>query len=232
MDIDVNKKAFVSGRLNGTRTFKSDLESIREPDEIEQFFISFVNLKLDFNTDNEIKLINDDQSFLECLSIIESSKYISIHETPSFSKLYITTDIKKTYILRLNQINESLIASFIAKEHPIKFALNSFSFIKWCSSKQIDIRNIYDIPTCIKILTNNVDPFKSIESYIEDYSNLKLNDNEDEINAIIISNFIYEFGKFLNSYIEKFNLGMVCKLINENSYFEGETFDNVRKLCN
>lgn len=229
MSNDLNKKVLLSGKLTGTRSLKSDLEGIKEPDEIEKFLIEFINLKLSFNLNNEIKVINDDNSFIKCLPVIESSKYISIHTTPSFAKLYITTDVSETYIVKLSNVNTTLIASFIAKEYPIKFALNSFSFIKWCSSKQIDIRSIYDIPTCIKILTNNVDPFKTIESYVEEYSTYKL-DDDNELNPIIIGNFIYSFGKFLNNYIDKFNLGTVCKLVNENSYFEGESFDNVRKL--
>lgn len=223
------KKAFVSGKLSGTRSMVSDIESLSDPDDVEKFLLEFSSIKFEFDTNNPIKYINDDQDFLECLEIIDSSKYISIHPTPSFSRLYITTDDKCTYIIRLNKVSTALIATFIAKEQPIKFALNSFAFIKWCNSKNIDMRNIFDIPTYIKLLTNDVDPFKTVDDYITQYTSYALSETDNETNSIIIGNFIYEFGKYLESYIDKFELSTVCKSINENTYFEGSTFNNSGK---
>ena len=227
--MDDVKKAFVSGKLSGTRSLVSDIEALSNPDDVEKFLLEFSSIKFDFDTNNPIKYINDDQDFLECLSIIDSSKYISIHPTPSFSRLYITTDDKSTYIIRLNKVSTALIATFIAKEQPIKFALNSFGFIKWCNSKNIDMRNIFDIPTYIKLLTNDVDPFKTINEYVEQYTSHHLSENDNETNSIIIGNLIYEFGKYLENYIDKFELTSVCKSINENTYFEGSTFNNSGK---
>ena len=223
------KKAFVSGRLSGTRSLVTDIEALENPDEIEKFLLEFSSVKFDFDTNNPIKYINDDQDFLECLSIIDSSKFISIHPTPNFLRLYITTDDKSTYIIRLNKVSTGLIATFIAKEQPIKFTLNSFAFIKWCNSKNIDMRNIFDIPTYIKLLTNDVDPFKPIDEYIKEFTSYELSDMDNETNSIIIGNFIYEFGKYLSEYIDKFELTSVCKSINENTYFEGTTFNNSGK---
>lgn len=221
-----SKKGIISGKLNGTRSLISDLESIENPDEIEKFLLDFTSKKFETSSANEIVYISDDQDFLECMSSIESSNYISLNPTSNFSKLYITTDERKTYMIRLNSISTALIGSFIAKEKPIKYALNSFSFIKWCVSKNIDVRNIYDIPTYIKLLTNEIDPFKTVESYVEEYTNYTLKEDDVEKNNIIICNFIYDFGKFLDKYVSDFELSTVCKLINENSYFEGNTFNN------
>jgi hypothetical protein len=225
--VDVNKKAFLSGKLNGTKTLDNTLNSITNPDEIEQFFIKFYNLKLDFDINNDITYINDDQDLESHILFIEKSNFISIHPTPNFTRLYITTDNKKTYIIRLNKVSSSLIAELIAKEESTKFALNSFAFIKWCNAQKIDMRNIYDIPTYIKLLTNNIDPFMAVSQYVKQYTNYELSEEDNETNSIIIGNFIYEFGKFLHTYIDKFGLYSVNKLINENAYFEGNKFDNV-----
>ena len=44
------------------------------------------------------------------------------------------------------------------------------------------------------------------------------------------NNFIYQFGKYLADFVNKFNLSSVCKLINENSYFEANK-SNEDGLC-
>ncbi|MBQ9314424.1 MAG: hypothetical protein IJ220_05445 [Clostridia bacterium] len=220
MSEDLSKIALMSGKLSGTKTLDFVLENLEEPDEVESFLKSFIKLKIDFDVSNEPVYINDDQDFLEHLNEIENSEYISIYANENFSRLYITVDVKKTYIIRINKVNSNIIAKFISKEKPIKFSLNSFNFIKWCVTQKIDMRNIYDIPTYIKILTNEVDPFKTIENYIEQYTHYKLSDDDNETNSIIIGNFIYEFGKFLNENAKRFGIDSVCKLINENSYYE------------
>lgn len=235
MSNDLNKIALMSGKLSGTKTFKDVLENIKEPDEIECFLKEFIGIKFDFNINNDIIYINDDQDFLEHLNAIESSRYISIYTNQSFTRLYITVDDKKTYIIRINKVNSSIIAKFISKEMPIKFSLNSFNFIKWCVAQKIDMRNIYDIPTYIKILTNEIDPFKSIDDYIKEYTNFELKEDDNESNSMLIGNFIYEFGKFLCKNAKRFGIDAVCKLINENSYFEAvmtEDTDNcIIKFC-
>lgn len=221
-----NKKGIISGKLTGTRSLISDLESISEPDAIEKFLLDLTLKKFNTSSANEIVYISDDQDFLKCVSAIEASNYISLNPTSNFTKLYMTTDDRKTYMIKLNSISTTLIGSFIAKEKPIKYALNSFSFIKWCISKNIDVRNIYDIPTYIKLLTNEVDPFKTVENYVEEYTDYVFKDDDIEKNNIITCNFIYDFGKFLDKYVNDFDLSTVCKLINENSYFEGNSFNN------
>lgn len=230
---DSNKIALMSGKLSGTRTLKDVLNEIENPDDVEVFLKEFCDLKLQFDIENEAIYINDDQDFLDHLESIESSKYISICANNTFSRLYITVDNKKTYIIRINKVSSSIIAKFISKDAPIKFSLNSFNFIKWCVSQNIDLRNIYDIPTYIKILTNEVDPFKTIDEYIKEYSDYELDEEDNEKSSVIIGNFIYAFGKFLNENAKKFDIDAVSKLINENSYFEAvsrinETVENCK----
>ncbi len=220
------KKGMVSGKLNGTRSLVTYLEAIDEPDEVEQFLLAFASLKFEPKDNNPIIYIADDQDFLECLKSIEKSNSISLYPTAHFSRLYVTTDDRVTYVIRLNAISITLINTFISKETPAKYGLNSFSFIKWCVERGIDIRNIYDIPTYIKILTNEVNPFESVESYVKKYTDYEMQD-DDETNNVVISNFIYDFGKFLDQYVAAFDLTTVCRLINENSYFEGNSFDNM-----
>jgi len=215
-----NKIAFISGKLNGTKTLADVFDQIETPDEIEMFLKQFIHLKLEFNVLNEPTYINDDQDFLEHLNEIETSEYISIYMNDNFNRIYLTVDQKKTYIIRINKVNSNIVAKFISKEKPIKFSLNSFQFIKWCVAQKIDMRNIYDIPTYIKILSNEVDPFKKIDEYIVQYTNYQLSNDDNEMNSIIIGNFIYEFGRFLNENARKFGIDSVCKLINENSYYE------------
>lgn len=215
-----NKVALMSGKLSGTRTLKSTIEEIVSKDEIEKFIQDFANLKLGFQIDKEITYINDDQDFLEYIETIEQSNYLSIYINETFTRFYTTIDRGKTFVIRINKVSSALLAKFISHEQPIKFSLNSFGFIKWCVSKNIDLRNVYDIPTYIKILTNEVDPFKSIPEYIQEYSNYQISEEDEEFNYLIISNFIYQFGKYLCNYAVKFELDSVCKLINENSYYE------------
>jgi hypothetical protein len=220
MEADINKIALISGKLTGTKTLKSILNEKETLDNIEEFLKSFINLKIDFDISNEVIYINDDQDFLGELKYIESSEYISIHPNDTFTRLYITTSEKKTYIIRINKVSSTLIAKFISGEKPIKFSLNSFNFIKWCVNENIDMRNIYDIPTYIKILTNEVDPFKKVSDYLLEYTKYSLVEDDNENNSIIIGNFIYEFGKFLCQNAINFGIDIVCKLINENSYYE------------
>lgn len=225
-----NKAAFLSGKLSGTKTLESVLSSIECPDETEEFLKSFINVSFDINTDNKVVYINDNQDFEEKIKYLENHDTISIHVNDNFSRLYVTTEDKTTLVVRINKVSPNLINLFISKEKPIKFALNSFAFVKWCNSKSIDLRNVYDIPTYIKLLTNDVDPFMTVEDYIKKYSKQQLIDDDNEYNSILIGNFICEFGKYLANFVEKFNLSNVCKLINENSYFEGNTFEE-EGLC-
>lgn len=225
-----NRAAFLSGKLNGTKTLETVLSSIANPDKIEQFLKSFLNVSFDINTDNKVVYINDNQDFEEKIKYLENHDAISIHVNENFSRLYVTTEDKTTLVVRINKVSPSLINLFISKEKPVKYALNSFSFVKWCNSKSIDLRNVYDIPTYIKLLTNDVDPFMTVGDYIKKYTKQELLDDDNEYNSILIGNFICEFGKYLANFVEKFNLSNVCKLINENSYFEGNTFEE-EGLC-
>lgn len=228
--MEENKKILLSGKLSGTRTKTSELEKIENPDNIESFLLYFS--KLTINLDNYSQLesniiyINDDQELLNSLSSIAESKYISIHTIENFSRLYITTDSNFTYIIRLNKVSSAIIGTIISSEKVIKYAINSFNFIKWCNSKSIDIKTLYDIPTYIKLLTNDVDPFKTVENYLTQYTNYTLLESNNEKNNITISTFIYKFGEILSEYISQFDLATVSKLINENSYYEGNSFNN------
>ena len=161
MSNDINKIALMSGKLNGTKTFLSVLERKENLDDKEMFLKQFANLRLKFDINNEVIYINDDQDFNEHISNIENSEYASIYTNNSFNRLYLTVDNKKTYIIRMNKVSNSNISKFISKDKPVKFSLNSFNFIKWCVSRKIEMKNIYDIPIYIKILTNEVDPLNT-----------------------------------------------------------------------
>lgn len=225
-----NKAALMSGKLSGTKTLESTLNEIENPDEIEQFLKAFIKLSFEIDTDNEVIYVNDDQDFLDRIKELEQHDAVSIHVNESFSRLYVTTENKITYVVRINRISTALINSFISNEKPIKFALNAFSFVKWCDSKAIDLRNVYDIPTYIKLLTNDVDPFMTVSDYLKKFSNQELRKDDNEYNSILIGNFIYQFGEHLAQFVNKFNLSNVSRLINENSYFEASTFEE-EGLC-
>lgn len=218
--MEEKKTAFLSGKLSGIKTLESELNSIKKPDMYESFLKEYVNVKFDINKDNEVFYLNDNQDFEEKIKEIEESDYMSLCVNNKFTRIYMTTDSKKTYVLRINKISSALISNLISKEKPIKFSLNSFPFFKWCNEKNIDIRNIYDIPTYIKILTNKIDVGNSFDYYIKKYTNQNLIEDDNELNNVIIGNFIYEFGRYLENYIEKFDLVNMCKIINENAYYE------------
>lgn len=221
-----NKTAFLSGRLNGTKTLENELNEIKNPDTYEKFLIEFTNFKFDIKTDNEVIYLNDDQDFKEKVLEIEDSEYVSFYINENFNRMYITTDKRKTYAIRINKISSVLISNLISKEKPKKFLLNSFSFVKWCNEKKIDIRNIYDIPTFIKILTNTIDLNRTLNDYLKKYTSKELIEDDNELNSIVIGNFIYDFGRYLEKYINKFGLYNVCKLINENAYYESLNENN------
>lgn len=220
-----NKAAFLSGKLSGTKTLESELEAIGNPDEIEMFLRAFIKAKFTLDTDNEIIYVNDDEDFKARINDIEKCDAVSIYVNESFSRLYVTTEKKVTYAVRMNKVSTELINSFISQETPIKYALNSFAFVRWCNSKAIDLRNVYDIPTYIKLLTNDIDPFKTVGDYIKEYSDEELLEDDNERNCVLIGNFIYKFGMYLAEFVENFNLSSVSKLINENSYFEATSFE-------
>lgn len=217
-----NKLAFLSGRLNGIKTLESDLNSIENPDIYERFLIEYVNLKLDIKTNNEVIYLDDEQKFLEKLHYIEESEYVSFFVEDTFKKIYITTDEKMTFTIQLNKANTARISDLISQEKPVKFLLNSFPFIKWCNKNKLETKNVYDIQTYIKLLTNEIDLEKTMSDYIKQYTKHELTEKDDEINNIIIGNFIYEFGRYLENYIKEFELLSMCRLINENAYYEGE----------
>ena len=225
-----NKSALMSGKLTGTKTLESELNAIDTPDEIEEFFKSFIKKSFEIKTDNKAIYINDDQDFLEKVRNLENYDAVSIHVNEAFSRLYVTTEDRITYVVRINKVSTNLINSFISSEKPVKYALNSFAFVKWCNLKSIDLRNVYDIPTYIKLLTNDVDPFMNIKDYLKRYCNKELMENDNEYNCILIGNFIFEFGKYLAEFVNKFNLANVSKLINENSYYEAISFEE-EGLC-
>ena len=225
-----NKAAFLSGKVNGTKTLESELDAIGNPDEIERFLKAFIKAKFILDTDNEIIYVNDDEDFKARINDIEKCTAVSIYVNESFSRLYVTTEDKITYAVRMNKVNTELINSFISQEMPIKYALNSFAFVRWCNSKSIDLRNVYDIPTYVKLLTNDIDPFKTVGEYIKEYSDEELLEDDNERNCVLIGNFIYKFGTYLAEFVEKFSLSSVSKLINENSYFEATSFEE-NGLC-
>ena len=123
-----NKVAFLSGKLSGTKTIEKEFEAIENPDEYEIFLKEFINLKFDIKVDNEVIYINDDQDFEEQMKNIEKSEYVSFCVNEKFSRIYITSDEKKTYVIRINKVSLNLIADLISKAKPIKFSLNSISF--------------------------------------------------------------------------------------------------------
>lgn len=225
-----NKKILLSGKLSGTRTFTTELEKIENPDDVEKFLLEFSKLKFDLPTISSVQSIYDEQSLLNVLEKIENSSFISIYPTEDISKLYITIDSQEVFILYLQDIAPNIIANFISKEKPVKFALNAFYFIKWCNQNSIEIKNLLDIPTYIKLLTNDVDPFRNAESYINQYTDVVMSTKNDNVtlekNSVLKSQFIYYFGTILANYIDKFDLTTVSKLINENSYYEGNSFNN------
>ncbi len=220
-----NKTPLMSGKLTGLKTIESEFNQIKEPDEIEKFLKDFISKKFEIETENSMIFLNDDQDFLEQTENLTNEEAVSINVNENFSKLYLTTKDKVTYVVRMNKISSSNIASFISKEKPVKYILNSFSFVKWCNAKSIDLRNVYDIPTYIKLLTNNVDPFMSISEYLKKYTEKELKEDDNSYNAAVIGNFVLQFGTYLSEFVTKFSLSSVSKLINENSYFEANSFD-------
>lgn len=225
-----NKVAFLSGKLSGTKTIESEFEKNTNPDEYESFLKEYINLKFEIEDDNKVFYINDDQDFLEKVSEIEKNEVVSLCVNEKFTRIYITSENKKTYVIRLNKVSLNLISDLISKPKPIKFSLNSFKFFKWCNEKKIDIRNIYDIPIYIKILTNDITFSNDINYYIQKFTNRELVEYDNEFNNVIIGNFIYKFGVYLREYVKKFNLVNMCKIINENSYYESLDDNNEKEV--
>ncbi len=215
--MDSTKKPFTSGKLHGTKTFKSTLEEKNDLDNIEKFLLEFETFKipeLHMNYDN-IKNIDSDEEFNELF--INESK-IGLLFSEDYSEIFISSE-SKHYIITTQNISHESLYNIFSNEKIVKYVLNAYTFLKWLGDKEIILKNVFDIPTYIKLLTNQVDPSNDINYYLEKFSNIKPT-NEIEKNSIIISAFILQLGEYLNYYASKFEINTIANLLNQNAYYE------------
>ena len=146
-----NRKAFASGLLSGTHTFKNDLLEIENPDEIEKFLLEFCSFKLS----KDLLVIS---SITSIASSEQESNAVGLYITPGFEKLYIATDNNENYIIDIIDTSPALIGKLTSIDTVSKYIINSFSLLKLLGERNLEARRLFDIPTYIKLLINNVDP--------------------------------------------------------------------------
>ena len=245
-----NKSPLMSGRLMGTRTLSSELSNIENPDEIEQFLKEFVNVSFEVPEDNNVIEARTEREVLDAVNELRMDEAVSIFTDKFFQKLYVTTKDETTYILRMKRANMNEISAFLSAERPVKYILGGFSFVKWCNMKSIELRNVIDLLVQIKLLTNEVDPFMTASDYLKKYAKgepvLHLEEPDKEEHSedaivesgvalqremILAGNFVLMFGEYLAEKLDQFGLSSVCKIVSENSYYEGISQTEEEDLC-
>ena len=210
------KSFLLLGKLNGTRTFKTQLLEKPDLDDVEKFLLEFETYKVQLeNLDFDIIHIDSDDEFKD-LFLLEKS--LGVFFTTDYTELYVASKTKHYIITTQNVSHESLSIIF-SDENITKYVLNSYTFLKWLGDKEITPKNVFDIPTYIKLLTNLVDAFKSEKFYLNRFSNYSYSKDTNK-NSIILSSFILLFGEYLDYYASKFEINTIANLLNQNAFYE------------
>ena len=220
--MESTKKAFISGKLNGTHTYKNDLKSIENPDEIERFLLDFYEFKLskDLLVISNISTISGSESFLNEIEKIKKYKAIGIYIPSNFEKIYIAAEKDINYSIDVTGLLPALIGKLTSLDGISKYIINSFTLLKWLGDNSLEAKQVFDIPTYIKLLTNDVDPYKKAKEYLSKYSDFEDNNSDEEKNNMILARFSLNFGQYLAEKTAEFNLQNVSIQINENAEFE------------
>lgn len=219
----------MSGKLNGTRTLASELESIENPDEIEEFLKEFIHVTFDLPEENRVMVVKTKKEVSAVMHELKSRVAVSVFADNAFQKLYITTKEKVTYILEMEDENLHEISSFISSEKSMKYVLNGFALMKWCNSKSIEPKNVIDLLVSMKLLTGEVDPSVSVQDYLKKYCHQE--NISEEKSMVMAGNFVLQFGEYLSRKLESFQLSAVGKIVNENFYYEGIPQPEEEDLC-
>ncbi len=218
--MEQRKKIFVSGKLSGTHTYKDDLISKENPDNIEKFLLDFCDFKLskDMLAFSNIQEITDDNQALEMIKNIESPCKLGIYFNKIFKKAFLSFSENKNIIISINGFTIKAIFELLSNSEITKYIINSFSTLNWIKEYGVEIKSLYDIPTFIKLLTNRVDPYKPEMEYLKEYTDYGYDNSEND--EMTVACFCRVFGQILDEKSEEFGLLDASKAINENNEYE------------
>lgn len=229
--MESKKKIFVSGRLSGTRTFKSDLLSIKEPDNVEKFLLDFCNFKLskDVLMINTITTVTTVEQLDKMINTLQKYESVGLFINELDEKIFVSASSDDNFIVEFDLEMKKALQLFFAKPEINKYIINSFSALSWLSKNEIEIRSLYDIPTYLKILTNRADPYKKPVDYLKEYTDYTYSLEDETQNNMIVACFSLYFGQYLGKQCVDFNLSETAKIINENTDFEITKFNKLNE---
>lgn len=229
--MESKKKMFISGKLSGTRTFKSDLMAIKEPDNIEKFLLDFCDFKLskDVLITNKITTITTDEQLDKMIEDLKSIEAVGLYVNETEEKIFVSANKDDNYIIEFDDEMRRILQLFFAKPDTNKYIINSYSSLAWFNKNEIEIRSIFDIPTYLKILTNKADPYKKVSDYLKEYTDYTNTIEDDTEKCIKIASFCLYFGQYLGKQCLDFNLSETAKIINENTDFEITKFNKLNE---
>lgn len=169
----------------------------KQSDKINQIVLEEEGLKIEVNTSREhIILINNSQDYLKHQNCIMDNKCVSFFWPTENLKLVgsrvsISTEKDKTFIIDLDKIDTNLLGVFLNAQRPIKVLFNAKPAITWCLNNKMNLNHIFDVKSAISILMDGKYEDNSTKELVNRYSNGKL-----EVDRIDFQDFVF-IGKFL-----------------------------------
>ena len=195
----------------------NDIE--KSSDNINRIILEESNLKVEVDTSNEhIVLINNSEDYLKYQHNIMDNRCISFFwptedSALQGSRVSISTEKDKTFIIDLNKIDTSLLGVLMNTQRPIKVLFNAKPVIIWCAKNGLALNHIFDIKTAVSILTDGKYTDNSTKSLVNRYSDRNLEvDNIDFQDFVFIGKFIVILRKKLVDYFQILNLLDVLNL--------------------
>jgi len=170
-----------------------------------------INVEVDVSHEHII-LINNSQEFLKYQHSIMDNRCISFfwpcdENGVVGSRISITTEKEKTFIIDLDKIDINLMNVLLKTQRPIKVFFNAKPIIIWCLKNNLKINHIFDISTALSILSDGLNVDNSLKSIIKLFANQDINPEDISFqDFIFIGKFVFIFRKKLVECMQEFNL--------------------------
>lgn len=176
----------------------------KKADKIDQIVLREEGLNVEVDISKEhIILINNSQDYIKYQHSIMDNRCVSFFWpcNGSFligSRVSVSTEKGKTFILDLDKLDISLLNVFMNAQRPIKVLFNTKSVAAWCKANNLNISHIFDISTAVNLITDGKYEDNSVETLISRYSGTKPEDNNLGLHDFVfIGKFILELRKKL-----------------------------------
>jgi len=182
-------------------------------DKIKEIVQEGKHIDIEVDVSHEhIILINNSQDFLKYQHSIMDNRCISFF-WPSDEKgvigtrISISTEKEKTFIIDLDKIDINLMNVLIKTQRPIKIFHNAKPVIIWFLKNNLKLNHIFDINNAMSILSDGQTIDNSLKSIMKRYANLDI--VHEDINFqdfVLIGKFIFMFRKKLVDCMQELNL--------------------------